>query len=688
MMRGRRVAVGAVLAVALALRLAHWAAVRRLLFVAGLVMDSAEYDRWAREIAAGDWLGSGVFFQAPLYPYLVAVLYLLFGPHADAVYLTQIACAVAGCYALYRAGRLMAGEGAALAAAALAAVYGPFIFYDVQLLKESLAVDVTAFLLWALAAARQQEGPAPALSSTPLPPPAPALEMRELTRPAGMEPATTPAGGSAHLTRWLIAGLLLGVLSLLRENALLTVPLLLPLAWPGTAAAQAPAPSAPSAPGPERRGARWAGFVLRAGALLLGVALALAPVAWRNGRVGGDYLPTTSQGGVNFYIGNNARADGTYRPIVPGKQTPWFERLEPLRIARQESGRPLSPGEASRFWLGKALRWAAAHPGDWLRLQLAKLAMFWSWYEWPDAVDYYFVRGLSPVFRLPLLEFGGATLLAAAGLLFLARGHRRAVARMVHTRPAAEPEKCGLAPALLFLAAWTLSTVAFFLFSRYRLPAVPPLLLLAGLPVAAVPRAFAAWRAARLADAGRGAFLSRRPVLSLAVLCALLIAAFALPRAAGYAPRLDLVHYNLGRLEAEAGHAAAARGHYQEVVALDPGNFLAWLNLGSMAARERDWDGALACFGRAAALAPDSDDAQSNLGGVLLALGRLDEAGAHLDRALALDADNPQALQNAALLRLRRGDRAGAAALNRRLLALQPANPAALRLRERLAAGR
>ena len=57
--RGRR-ALLAVLGIALVLRLAHWLAVRELPFVGQLVMDSQEYDRWARAIAAGDWLGSGV----------------------------------------------------------------------------------------------------------------------------------------------------------------------------------------------------------------------------------------------------------------------------------------------------------------------------------------------------------------------------------------------------------------------------------------------------------------------------------------------------------------------------------------------------------------------------------------------------------------------------------------------------
>src|SRR3954447_2267510 len=112
--RGRRI-LFALLALALVLRLAHWCAVRSAPFFGQLVMDSQEYDRWARQIAAGDWLGSQGFFQAPLYPYLLALLYRFSGPHLDAVYLFQIALAVAGIYALYRAGREVAGEEVGLA---------------------------------------------------------------------------------------------------------------------------------------------------------------------------------------------------------------------------------------------------------------------------------------------------------------------------------------------------------------------------------------------------------------------------------------------------------------------------------------------------------------------------------------------------------------------------------------------
>ncbi len=578
----------AILAVALILRLVHWWAVRDEPFFAQLAMDSQEYDRWAQEIAAGDWLGTRVFFQAPLYPYLLGTVYALAARSLDAIYLLQVAVALAGIVALHRAAREMADERVARVTAGLAAVFGPFLFYDVQLLKESLAVFTTCFLLWALVAAR--------------------------------------GGGRAGL--WLGAGVVLGVLALLRENALLLVPFLLPLAW--------------------SRSGRTPGFLRHGGALVAGLALALAPVAVRNGVVGGAFLPTTSQGGVNFWIGNNPEADGTYRPIVPGKQIPALERQEPVRVAEQELGRRLTPADVSAHWLGKALRWAGAHPGAFVRLQLRKLGMFWGWYEWPDAVDYYWVRGLSPVYRLPLVEFGTVSLLALAGLW--------------QVRRRAGP----FAPALLFALGWMLSTVVFFLFSRYRLPVVPALLPLAAVPLVQLGEV---WRARR-----RGWQMAA----TLAVL------AFLLPHLAGFQARMDLVHYNLGRLAEERGDPAAAHEHYKAAFILDPHNFLACMNLGNLAARRGDWPTALRFFQRAAALEPRSDDVASNLGGVWLAVGDTAQAEASLDRALGLNPQNLSALHNKALLCARRGDLAGARELNRRLLEIDPQNPAALRLRDRL----
>ncbi len=578
-----------ILSVAFVLRLSHWLAVGHQPFFAQLIMDSYEYDRWAQTIANGDWLGKDVFFQAPLYPYTLAMIYYFFGHHLSLVYLFQILASVAGCYALYRAGKIMLGESYGLAAAGLYAVYGVFIFHDVLVLKESLAVTLVCFLLWALASARE----------------------------------------TGKTKYWFRAGLLCGTIALLRENMLLVLPFLCLL---GIA-----------------KGATKFSALKKAGLLVAGTAVILFPVAIRNGLVGGVYLPTTFQGGIVFWVGNNPNADGTYKEISPGKQMPVFERTEPVRLAEQETGRTMKPAEASRYWLNKSLAWARQDPAAFLRLQARKFLLFWKWYEWPDAVDYYYVKGISSVLRLPLLEFGAVLLLAAAGL-FLAR--RRAAK---------------LLPVLVFIPAWMAATIVFFLFSRYRLPAVPAMLILAAIPVA-----------------GLAEGLGKTPRLRTGILAVLLIAAVAAPHLAGYQPKRDLVEYNLAVVYERLGRDGEAEAHYKKAIDANPEDFLSCVNLGNIASRRGDLGNAVAWFERAASIEPDSEGVHANLGGAYTALGDLDKAERQFDLALGINPKNVEALHNKSVLMARKGNVEGALELNRKVLELEPGLEPALRFRDKL----
>jgi Flp pilus assembly protein TadD len=597
-----------VLVAAAILRLGHLWATADAPFVGEPVLDSAEYDRWARVIAGGDWRGEGAFFQAPLYPYLVGAVYALVGARPTAVYLLQIAVAIAAIWALWRCGTLLAGWRVGLAAAALAAGCGVLVFHDVLLLKESLATSVMAFLLLALVAARRAAGPHPL---------------------------------------WLVAGALLGVLAQLRENALLLAPLVLLLPWidddrddlpaagNATSGPDDGAPSSSRSPATTGRGRRALGADVF---LALGIALALAPFALRNLVVTGEPLLTTFQGGVNLWIGNNPEADGLYRPLVAGRQVPERERHEAIRLAEAATGRRLSPREVSRYWVHRSIAWARAEPAAFLRLQARKLALFWSVAEWPDAVDYGWMRQRSPALGLAFVERGALSLLAVAGIWLERRRLRR------------------WAPVLLLLFGWMAATVAFFLFSRYRLPAVPALALLAAVPVARV--------AALLGHPER-----RRTALAGA---AAVTAALVVPHLLRPPPRLDLVHGNLGLLAAERGELAAAAAHYRSALEASPDDLLALLGLGNLAARERRFAEALAYFGRAAAAHPESPEAVANLGATELAVGRTGDAEAHFARALALDPDDLVAAHNMSLLLARRGALDEAREWNRRVVAGAP----------------
>lgn len=574
----------------LLVRLLHWLAVGGEDFFARLALDSVEYDRWARAIAAGDWLGRdlGTFFQAPLYPYFLAVIYRFVSPSVQAVYGLQILLALVGCWMLYRAGSALAGPRHGLVAAWLAALYPVFVVTDVQVAKESLAVTVVAGLLWALVVAWRD--------------------------------------GSVRA--FLLAGVASGVLALLRENMLLVLPFFLPLVsrewWrPHTWWSRAP----------------W----LRLLALAGGVLLVLGPVAVRNGLVGGSFLPTTFQGGTNFYIGNNPTADGTYQPIVAGKQIPFYERTEPTRLAEEALGRSLSGAEVSRFWLGKSLAWARAEPAAFFALQLRKLALFWSPYEWPDAIDYAWVRTRSPILRILPFELAGVFVLALAGLWVRRRSLLGADL-----------------PVVLFVVGWMVATVIFFLFSRYRLPVVPALLLWAAAPVLA------------LADA-----LRRRGLGRAVGWGGLLVLAVVVSRLTLAEPRFDLVWYNQAVIHLQHGELDQARDRLEATLELSPNDHMVWLNLGIATGRGGDLPAALLALERAVELAPNSDDAAATLGAARLAAR--DETGARLalDRALALNARNSAAIQNRLLLARRSGEVELAAELEARLrLLVDPADPA------------
>ena len=56
-------------------RAIHTMAIGRSPFARLLVGDGKGYDAWAATIASGDWVGKETFYQAPLYPYALAVLY-------------------------------------------------------------------------------------------------------------------------------------------------------------------------------------------------------------------------------------------------------------------------------------------------------------------------------------------------------------------------------------------------------------------------------------------------------------------------------------------------------------------------------------------------------------------------------------------------------------------------------------
>lgn len=654
-----------VFAVALAVRLLYLGFLSTTPLFDILVGDAERYDQWARAIAGGDWMSraEGVFYQAPLYPYLLALVFAVTGHSLWAVRVLQAALGAAACALLARAGRRAYSPAAGMVAGLGLAVWAPALFYD-GLLQKSVLDGFFIALLLALSARSAVD--------------------RESPIAAG---------------RLVALGATLGGFVLSRENALaIAAPL---LAWLAV----------------RRTGATWRTRLAAPALAIAGMAAVLLPVAARNMAVGGEFHLTTSQFGSNFYLGNNPRANGSYVPLRGARGNPQFERHDTTLLAEQAMGRTLTPQEVSDYWLGQALAWIRSEPGAFALLTARKTMLLVNDVEIADTDDLYGTADLvAPLaaFRT-LARFGLLLPLAVLGALLTWRDNAATrlfvvlgacygasvIAFLIYGRYRFPLVHL----ALLLAAAGVLETRARLRRGAGRALRLPAVAAAVTLPIAFLPliavddqRAltpvtigFETLYNQHDADAGerlfrRGVELSPGFAHAHLGLADALRAQRRLPeaiqsyrRAVELEPELEPAFYNLGLTAMDLGrpddavpfyeraieinperadtltllgnaHFAAGRfpqaiEAYRRALAIDPDNAIAHNNWGTVAARTGDVAGALERFERAIALDPRYVEAQFNRGKALQALGRGSEAAAQFRRVLELEPTHAGARQ-------------------------------------------
>jgi hypothetical protein len=206
----------------------------------------------------------------------------------------------------------------------------------------------------------------------------------------------------------------------------------------------------------------------------LGAALVVGPFLVR------DRLVARSGGGsvwgIHFYIGTNPEADGTYVPVAGVREDVVGHVVDARRIAEAEAGHPLSAADVSFHWFRRGLAFVRAEPWRYAHLELTKLRLALAGAEEGSFGDEYAdSRRASWVLRLPLPGFGAIWPFALVGI----------VVTLARRGP-------GL--LVLFVAAYLASLLPFFVTGRYRLPVVPPMLVLAAVGLCAVESALATRR--------------------------------------------------------------------------------------------------------------------------------------------------------------------------------------------------
>jgi tetratricopeptide (TPR) repeat protein len=360
------VRAGAIVVLALALRIPYLLQIQRWPFFYSPILDSRTQYKWATILLNSHGIGNAeVLAKAPLYPYFLAFQQWLVGsgpPSLFSAHLTQLVLGAVTCGLTYLLGRRAFGEPAGIAAGLLAALYSPGIYRDGQLLDTALATFLaTAFLLALLAAVDR------------------------------------PTSG-----RWLGVGLLLGCLHLTRPNLLIFAPVLAiaTIFW-------------------FRRTHGASRVATMVGLLALGIVLPILPITGRNYLIRGYLMPVSGTGGINLYTGSNPDADG-YSPIPSGIawERTWY--------AAEAGSGTLIAREQDHYWRSQAYRFWRDQPGRALALLLKKVYLYWNAYEIPNNVSYDWGRAHASALRVAPFTFAVLGPLSLLGIVLGGWRSRRA----------------------------------------------------------------------------------------------------------------------------------------------------------------------------------------------------------------------------------------------------------------------
>jgi tetratricopeptide (TPR) repeat protein len=376
------------------------------------------------------------------------------------------------------------------------------------------------------------------------------------------------------------------------------------------------------------------------------VTLAInAPVAFRNHTVSGEWVLTSTNGGMSLAFANHADADGVENVAPP---TPLFrgvDAVSPLGYERlkvvveRNAGQKLSYKALDARLAAEARAWIGSDPAGFLGLTARRALMLLGPAEIANNRPVDVILTKRTPLRLAPARFWLLLAFAAVGAAFAWR--RR--------------DDTGALPGravVLAFAIYLAPLVFFFAGARLRAPLIPLVAVLAGLGLVEV---------SRLARERRADW----PAIAAAAVGALLAVPWASPE-----PRVDryhleraLAHQRLGDLEAAAAALdLAERASANEGAAITRG----YLEL----KRERPAE-AEAAFRRALA-ARETASGLAGLGAALASLGRAQDAIAPLERALTLDPGEVNAWYNLGLARFQAGKPAEARGAYERALALDP----------------
>jgi 4-amino-4-deoxy-L-arabinose transferase-like glycosyltransferase len=387
-------------------------------FFSYLYLDALRYNSWAQSIAFGVKHAIEPTFRAPLYPVFLAVTYKIFGHDLLAARLVQMLVGALVCIMIYFIALRIFNKRIAIISSVMGVFYGPFLYWAGEILIVTLIVFLDLVMLLIL--------------------------LNAFDKPRRLY--------------WLLGGAALGLSSVARPTVLVFIPWVVLLIILMNKFRET-----------STTAKLRVVYVL---CFLAGILAVISPVTINNYTTSDDFVLISSQGGINFYMGNNPDADGR-SPQPPGRVAVHGEFLDDawvssVVLAEEAAGKKLKPSQVSRFWYLEGLKFALESPREWFKLMSRKSAYFWTGAEVTNNEDTYYFTRFSNVLRVLMwhngvaFPFGVICPIALIGIV-VSRGYWRRLLLLYG-----------------FIFFYMTSVILFFVCARYRLPVIPVLLIFAG----------------------------------------------------------------------------------------------------------------------------------------------------------------------------------------------------------------
>ncbi|HEU4929827.1 MAG TPA: tetratricopeptide repeat protein [Candidatus Krumholzibacteria bacterium] len=609
------------------------------LFVRVPIMDARYYDGMAQDIARGNVVRGEAFFMGPLYPYFLALVYAIVGRDFTWVRLLQATGGALTVVLVFLIGRRLFRPSAALAGALLLALNGAMTFYETELMMEWMGALLNCTALYLLLRAR-------------------------------------PSSPWAYAG----AGAALGLSALARASILVFAAVALAWLW-----------------WPVRDRARVRAALAFAAALVL----ALTPAVIHNLAASRDFVLVTSNAGINFYIGNNRDANGTFVPI-PGVDE--IDDVTTSEYVERATGRSPTPSEVSHYWFDRAMRDVREDPARTLALLGRKIALFFNGYEVPQIESFDVHLRETPWLRVLFVRAWFVIPFAILGMVIA--GKRSRLLRA-------------------YVLTYAATIAIFFVTGRYRSQVVPILSLFAGVALIALPALARDRRALAAASIGwaalfivtnpsifrldenmlmfreyvhRGRRLSETRSFAPAIREVDRAIAIYPKQAEGYVQRaivykesgddfkaiedynraLDIdstdssVHYDLAQSLRRVNLKREAVREYDLAIRYDPNMLQAYNNLGVTLRELGLMEQAAVVFRKATEIAPSYAKAFNNLGALYAEMGRPEDAVAVFEETTRRFPTYANAYKNLAMAYAQQRRARPALAAMRRYVELEP----------------